>query len=134
MNFQEMLADIESSITGAIATIAAIEPAVNAVVMAVNPVAGASLVAGEAVVNEAVTLAQPVVAALQTVTTTTTSTTPAAPVADPASVAAAVAEMERAVDAKLLPYRGNPILDTLATKSKESFRRAIEDRAAAARA
>lgn len=88
MNFQEMLADIESSITGAIATIAAIEPAVNAVVMAVNPVAGASLVAGEAVVNEAVTLAQPVVAALQTVTTTTTSTTPAAPVADPASVAA----------------------------------------------
>ena len=88
MNFQEMLADIESSITGAIATIAAIEPAVNAVVLAVNPVAGASLVAGEAVVNEAVTLAQPVVAALQTVTTTTTSTTPAAPVADPASVAA----------------------------------------------
>ena len=88
MNFQEMLADIESSITGAIATIAAIEPAVNAVVMAVIPVAGASLVAGEAVVNEAVTLAQPVVAALQTVTTTTTSTTPAAPVADPASVAA----------------------------------------------
>ena len=88
MNFQEMLADIESSITGAIATITAMEPAVNAVVMAVNPGAGASLVAGEAVVNEAVTLAQPVVAALQTVTTTTTSTTPAAPVADPASVAA----------------------------------------------
>ena len=91
MNFQEMLADIESSITGAIATITAMEPAVNAVVMAVNPGAGASLVAGEAVVNEVVTLAQPVVAALQTVTTTTTSTTPAtpaAPVADSASVAA----------------------------------------------
>lgn len=53
---------------------------------------------------------------------------------DPASVAAAVAEMERAVDAKLLPYQGNPILDALATKSKEEFRRAIEDRAAAAQA
>lgn len=52
---------------------------------------------------------------------------------DPASVAAAVAEMERSVDAKLAPYRGNSIIDPLAIKSKAAFRKAIEDRAAAAR-
>lgn len=54
--------------------------------------------------------------------------------ADPASVAAAVAEMERAVDAKMAPYRGNAIIEPLAAKSKEAFRKAIEGRAAAARA
>lgn len=54
--------------------------------------------------------------------------------ADPASVAAAIAEMERAVDAKVAPYRGNAIIEPLAAKSKEAFRKAIEGRAAAARA
>jgi hypothetical protein len=53
---------------------------------------------------------------------------------DPASVAAAIAEMERAVDAKVAPYRGNSIIEPLAAKSKEAFRKAIEERAAAARA
>lgn len=54
--------------------------------------------------------------------------------ADPASVAAAIEEMERAVDAKVAPYRGNSIIDPLAAKSKEAFRKAIEEKAAAARA
>lgn len=53
---------------------------------------------------------------------------------DPASVAAAIAEMESAVDAKVAPYRGNPIIEPLAAKSKEAFRKAIEERATAARA
>ena len=53
--------------------------------------------------------------------------------ADPASVAAAVAEMERAVDAKMAPYRGNVIIEPLTEKSKMAFREAIERRAAAAR-
>ena len=53
--------------------------------------------------------------------------------ADPASVAAAIVEMEQAVDAKVAPYRGNAIIEPLVTKSKEAFRKAIEERAATAR-
>lgn len=52
---------------------------------------------------------------------------------DPASVDAAIREMERAVDAKVAPHRSNAIIDALATKSKETFRKAIRDKAAAAK-
>ena len=52
---------------------------------------------------------------------------------DSTSVDAAVREMERAVDAKGARYRGNAIIDPLATKSKEAFARAIRNKAAAAR-
>lgn len=52
--------------------------------------------------------------------------------ADPASVAAAIEQMKRAVDEKVAPYRGNAIIDPLAAKSKEAFRRAIEVKVASA--
>jgi len=48
---------------------------------------------------------------------------------DPNNPQAAVAEMERAVDAKLAPYRGNPIVEQIAEASKEHFRKGIVDRA-----
>lgn len=44
---------------------------------------------------------------------------------DPNNPQVAVAEMERAVDAKLAPYRGNPIVEQIAEASKEHFRNGI---------
>jgi len=41
----------------------------------------------------------------------------------------AIAEMERAVDAKLAPYRGNPIVEQIAEASKLHFRNRILERA-----
>lgn len=52
---------------------------------------------------------------------------------DSASVDAAIREMERAVDAKVAPYRGNAIIAPLAIKAKEAFRKAIRDKASSAR-
>jgi hypothetical protein len=44
---------------------------------------------------------------------------------DPENPQAAVAEMERAVDAKLAQYKGNPIVEQIAEESKEHFRSGI---------
>lgn len=52
---------------------------------------------------------------------------------DPASVAAAIREMERAVDAKGAPYRNNTLVAPLIAKSKEAFCQAIRKQAAAAK-
>jgi hypothetical protein len=48
---------------------------------------------------------------------------------DPNNPQAAVAEMERAVDAKLAPYRGNAIVDQLADATKEEFKKHILEQA-----
>jgi hypothetical protein len=44
---------------------------------------------------------------------------------DPNNPQAAIAEMERVVDAKLAPYRGNPIVEQISEASKEHFRKGI---------
>ena len=44
---------------------------------------------------------------------------------DPNNPQAAIDEMESAVDAKLAPYRGNPIVEQIAEASKELFRNGI---------
>jgi hypothetical protein len=44
---------------------------------------------------------------------------------DPNNPQTAIAEMERAVDAKLARYRGNVIVDQIAEASKEQFRNYI---------
>jgi hypothetical protein len=44
---------------------------------------------------------------------------------DPYNPQTAIAEMERAVDAKLAPYRGNAIVEQIADASKEQFRNYI---------
>lgn len=48
---------------------------------------------------------------------------------DPENPQAAVAEMEKAVDAKLAPYRGNAIVEQIAEAAKEQFRKAILEKA-----
>jgi hypothetical protein len=48
---------------------------------------------------------------------------------DPDNPQAAIAEMERIVDAKLAPYRGNAIVEQIAGGSKEQFRNHILQRA-----
>ncbi len=52
---------------------------------------------------------------------------------DPASVEAAIADMEAAIDAKLAPYHGNAIVETMAAKLKVAYRDQILERAAAPR-
>lgn len=52
---------------------------------------------------------------------------------DPASVRSAVREMERAVDQKVSRWRGNPLVDDMATKTKAAMRDGINKRARAAR-
>ncbi len=52
---------------------------------------------------------------------------------DPVSVAAAIREMERAVDAKVAPYRNNALVAPLISKSKQAFREAIQKQAATAK-
>jgi hypothetical protein len=49
---------------------------------------------------------------------------------DPESVQAAIQEMEAAVDAKVAPYRGNAVVETIAQKSKEAYRERILEMAA----
>lgn len=46
---------------------------------------------------------------------------------------AAIDEMERAVDAKLAPYRRNPIVQQIAEVSKKHFRKGIMERAGEAK-
>jgi len=48
---------------------------------------------------------------------------------DPDNPQTAIAEMDRAVDAKLAPYRGNPIVEQIAEASKEHFRNGILEQA-----
>jgi len=48
---------------------------------------------------------------------------------DPNNPELAIAEMERAIDAKLAQYRGNELVDKIAASSKESFRKAILQKA-----
>lgn len=52
---------------------------------------------------------------------------------DPASIDAAIVEMEQAVDARVAPWAGNPMVADLADQTKATFRQAILDRAAGAR-
>lgn len=52
---------------------------------------------------------------------------------DPASVNAGVRQMESAIDAKVRPYRGNALVESVAKGLKEKYRAAILDRAAKAR-
>lgn len=52
---------------------------------------------------------------------------------DPSSVEAAVVQMEQAIDAKIAPYRGNAIVENVATQLKERYRQELYDRAAKAR-
>jgi len=52
---------------------------------------------------------------------------------DPSSAEAAVAHMERAIDAKMTRYHGNTIVDDLVRKMKDRYRQAIHERAAEAR-
>ena len=44
---------------------------------------------------------------------------------DRESVRAAIQEMEAAVDAKIAPYRGNAVVESIAEKSKEAYREKI---------
>ena len=44
---------------------------------------------------------------------------------DPNDPQPAISEMERAIDAKLARYRGNPLVDKIAKASKEHFREVI---------
>jgi hypothetical protein len=52
---------------------------------------------------------------------------------DPSSVEAAVVQMEQAIDTRIAPYRGNRIVENVATQLKERYRQEIYDRAANAR-
>jgi hypothetical protein len=52
---------------------------------------------------------------------------------DPSSVEAAVVQVEQAIDAKIAPYRGNAIVENVATQLKDRYRQEIYDRAAKAR-
>lgn len=45
------------------------------------------------------------------------------------SVNAAIREMEAAVDAKVAPYRGNPLVESIVPELKEKYRAAILERA-----
>lgn len=53
---------------------------------------------------------------------------------NPESIAAAVTAMEAAVDAKVSPYRGNPLIEGLVPQLKDKYRTAILKRAKAAKA
>jgi hypothetical protein len=52
---------------------------------------------------------------------------------DPSSVEAAVVQMEQAIDTRIASYRGNRIVENVATQLKERYRQEIYDRAAKAR-
>ena len=49
--------------------------------------------------------------------------------ADPQSVEDAVAQMEAAVDEKVAPYQGNPMVMKLASATKETFAKALREKA-----
>lgn len=48
---------------------------------------------------------------------------------DPASVQRAIREMEQMIDRKILPYRSNPLVSTVATAMKEQYRKSLLERA-----
>jgi len=48
---------------------------------------------------------------------------------NPQSVQAAIQAMETAVDSKIAPYRGNPLVEVVVPKLKEKYRAAILERA-----
>jgi hypothetical protein len=52
---------------------------------------------------------------------------------EPASVEAAIAQLEQAIDDKIGPYRGNPMVESVATQMKEKYREQILERASVAR-
>ena len=52
---------------------------------------------------------------------------------EPASIEAAIQEMERVIDGRVRGHADNPIVATLVEATKENFRQAILDKAAAAR-
>jgi hypothetical protein len=52
---------------------------------------------------------------------------------EPASIQAAIAQMENAIDEKIAPYRGNPIVQNVASQMKKTYREQIFERAAFAR-
>ena len=54
--------------------------------------------------------------------------------AEPASIEAAIQEMERVIDERVGRHADNPIVASLVESTKETFRQAILDKAAAARA
>jgi hypothetical protein len=53
---------------------------------------------------------------------------------NPTSVAEAIRTMERAIDAKVAPYRSNPLVANIVPQLKEKYRAAIRERARAAKA
>lgn len=53
--------------------------------------------------------------------------------ASPSSMEAAVVQMEQAIDAKIGPYRGNAMVESIAEELKQKYRQEIFDRAASAR-
>jgi len=52
---------------------------------------------------------------------------------DPASIESAIKEIEKAIDAKAAPYSDNPMVASVVEQLKETYRRGILERAAAAR-
>ena len=54
--------------------------------------------------------------------------------AEPASIEAAIQEMERVIDGRVRGHADNPFVASSVQAAKESFRQAILDKAAAARA
>lgn len=52
---------------------------------------------------------------------------------DPASIQQAIVAMEQMIDERLGVYSSNPLIAPLAEQSKEAYRQAILDKAAAAR-
>src|SRR5271170_5313214 len=52
---------------------------------------------------------------------------------DPGSIDGAIREMEAAVEAKVAPYAGNALVESVAQQLKEKYRSAILEKAAAAR-
>ena len=52
---------------------------------------------------------------------------------DPGNIDGAIREMEAAVDAKVAPYAGNALVESVAQQLKEKYRSAILEKAAAAR-
>jgi hypothetical protein len=52
---------------------------------------------------------------------------------DPGSIEAAIKNAENMIDERIGPYASNPIVAPLAESAKEHFRKAILERAAAAR-
>jgi len=53
---------------------------------------------------------------------------------NPESIGEAIREMERAIDAKVAPFRSNPLVANIVPQLKDKYRAAIQERAKAAKA